>query len=144
MRTRRTRPKPRTQKNPRPRTYFLRTDPLEAKAKDQGHNFSKFWSFSNNNRSPENKTKKRSSGRSPQNFREISCVLQKRNKKTKQKKQGHRIEIRKFSARFHAFSEKKKKVKLILVWLFFLSANQKMVLSSSRGQEVFEDLKATS
>ena len=34
------------EKNPRPRpwTDFLRTDPLEANAKDQGHNFSKLWS----------------------------------------------------------------------------------------------------
>ena len=63
-----------------------------------------------------NKTKKtRSSRRNPQIFREVSHVLQK----------------------------KKRKFKLILVWLFFLSANQKIVLSSSRGQEVFEDLKAS-
>ena len=38
-RTQSSRPRPRTQKNPRPwpRTAFPRTDTLEAKAKDQGH-----------------------------------------------------------------------------------------------------------
>ena len=50
-RTHRSRPIPRTQKNPRPRTDFSkttlsrpRTGTVTAKAKDRGHNFSKLWS----------------------------------------------------------------------------------------------------
>ena len=42
--TQRSRPRPRSKKIQGQGTDFLRTEPLEVKAKDQGHNFLKLWS----------------------------------------------------------------------------------------------------
>ena len=68
------------------------------------------------------KNKKRSSRKKPHIFCEISGVL----KQKKKKEKGHRAgEL---------------KLKLIFVWLIFFFTNQKIVLSSSQGQGIFEDL----
>ena len=120
MRTQGPRPRPRTQKNPRPRTALPRIDPLEAKNR--------------NDRSQGPRTqrrsdliKKRSSLRNFVNCLETSSVLQ------------EETCLQNFFRKFSGVLQDK--TKLVMTLIYFQL--QKLVLSSSRGQGIFEDLQAS-
>ena len=111
-RTQGSRPRPRTQKNPRPKTAFPRTDTLEAKdrnARGQGHK-----------RKCSPKKKKRSS--------------QKFFRRSLKKKRS--------SQKFSKRSPRKNVFQKIFQALHKTLAIQKIVLSSSRGQANFRGLEA--
>ena len=117
-RTQGSRSRPKTQKNLRPRTALLRTDPLSAwdrNARSQGNR---------RKCSPKKSLQKNISGDFKK--KKVFKIMFFR----RFPKEGNKIGLRKFSVRFLAFSHK-------------ILTVQKIVLSSSRGQGNFRGLEAS-
>ena len=135
-RTQGSRPRPGTQKNPRPRTHLPRTDPLEAKdrivrGQSQGHSAEVF------------SKKKSLRSKFSQVFRKLQAI-------SKKQKKSLRPQIRKFATNscvknfFSKVLWRAPKRNNIAYDIGTFSTDQKIVLSSSRELlGIFEDLQGS-
>ena len=116
-RTQGSRPRPRTQKNPKPRAAFPRTDTLEAKDRN-------------------------ARGQGP---RTQAQVLSKKKKRSSQKffRRSPKIKIKRSSQKFFRRSPQKDVFQKIFQALHKILTTQKIVLSSSREQANFRGLEAS-